>query len=123
MTVAEKIGQMALIEKNSVSDLNDIAKYGLGAMMSGGGGKPENNTPEGWFQMVENSKAIAKKLVLAYLCYTELMPIMGIAMFLGRQFSRILSVWEQAEIQTWSEMWQKQPPKKWRRPGLIGVFS
>ena len=61
MTVAEKIGQMALIEKNSVSDLNDIAKYGLGAMMSGGGGKPENNTPEGWFQMVENFQSYSQK--------------------------------------------------------------
>jgi beta-glucosidase len=61
MTVAEKIGQMALIEKNSVSDLNDIAKYGLGAIMSGGGGKPKNNTPEGWLQMVENFQSYSKK--------------------------------------------------------------
>src|SRR6185369_15758678 len=28
MTLAEKIGQMALIEKNSIHDPNDIAKYG-----------------------------------------------------------------------------------------------
>lgn len=52
MTTAEKVGQMALVEKNSVTDLNDIAKYGLGAMLSGGGAKPEPNTHEGWFQMV-----------------------------------------------------------------------
>lgn len=52
MTTAEKVGQMALIEKNSVTDLNDIAKYGLGALLSGGGANPEPNTPEGWFQMV-----------------------------------------------------------------------
>jgi len=61
MTVAEKIGQMALIEKNSVSDLNDIAKYGLGAMMSGGGGKPDNNKPEDWFYMVENFQKYSRK--------------------------------------------------------------
>lgn len=52
MTTAEKVGQMALIEKNSVTDLNDIAKYGLGALLSGGGANPEPNTPEGWLQMV-----------------------------------------------------------------------
>lgn len=61
MTVAEKIGQMALIEKNSVKDLNDIAKYGLGALMSGSGGKPEDNTPEGWFNMVKEFQSYNQK--------------------------------------------------------------
>ncbi len=54
MTLEEKIGQMALVEKNSVHDLEDIKSYGLGAMLSGFGGKPEDNTPEGWKTMVEN---------------------------------------------------------------------
>lgn len=61
MTLAEKIGQMALTEKNSARDLNDIAKYGLGALLSGGGGKPENNTPEGWFKMVKNFQGYSQK--------------------------------------------------------------
>lgn len=61
MTVAEKIGQMALIEKNSVSDINDIAKYGLGALMSGSGGKPDDNTPAGWQQMVKNFQSYSQK--------------------------------------------------------------
>jgi beta-glucosidase len=54
MTIAEKIGQMALIEKNSIHDTNDIAKYGLGALLSGAGGKPADNTPEGWFRMADD---------------------------------------------------------------------
>ena len=65
MTVAEKIGQMALIEKNSVSDLNDIAKYGLGALMSGGGAHPNDNTPAGWLAMVNNFKTYSQKTRLS----------------------------------------------------------
>lgn len=47
MTLKEKIGQMMLVEKNSMS-LGDVATYGIGAVLSGGGGKPAENTPEGW---------------------------------------------------------------------------
>jgi len=65
MTTAEKIGQMALIEKNSINDLNDIAIYGLGALMSGSGVKPDNNTPEGWLQMVNNFQSYSQKTRLA----------------------------------------------------------
>ena len=52
MTIDEKIGQMALIEKNSVPHKPDVASYGLGAILSGAGGKPEDNTPEGWRAMI-----------------------------------------------------------------------
>lgn len=52
MTLEEKIGQMALVEKNSVHDTDDISKYGIGALLSGFGGKPEDNTAEGWDTMV-----------------------------------------------------------------------
>ncbi|MDQ7814681.1 MAG: glycoside hydrolase family 3 N-terminal domain-containing protein [Patescibacteria group bacterium] len=65
MTNAEKIGQMALIEKNSIRDPNDIAKYGLGALMSGSGGKPDDNTPEGWLRMVQGFKAYGQKTRLS----------------------------------------------------------
>jgi beta-glucosidase len=52
MTLDEKIGQMALVEKNSIKNTADIAAYGLGAVLSGAGGKPDDNTPQGWKQMV-----------------------------------------------------------------------
>lgn len=61
MTLDEKIGQMALVEKNSVSNLADIASYGLGAILSGGGGKPEDNTPAGWRMMIEEFDTAAGK--------------------------------------------------------------
>jgi len=65
MTAAEKIGQLALVEKNSVSDLNDIAQYGLGALMSPGNGKPDDNTPAGWLAMVNNFQSYSQKTRLA----------------------------------------------------------
>src|SRR3989344_8026087 len=34
MTEWEKIGQMALIEKNSIRNLSEITKYNLGALLS-----------------------------------------------------------------------------------------
>lgn len=52
MTLDEKIGQMALVEKNSVTEIRDVGEYGLGGLLSGGGAHPERNTPEGWLEMV-----------------------------------------------------------------------
>lgn len=53
MTLEEKIGQMALVEKNSIRKIEDVSHYGLGGVLSGFGGRPEDNTPAGWKQMVE----------------------------------------------------------------------
>jgi len=52
MTQKEKIGQMALVEKNSLVSITDITSYGLGGLLSGSGSKPELNTVEGWYTMV-----------------------------------------------------------------------
>lgn len=58
MTLGEKIGQMVLVDKNSVPHIPDVATYGLGGILSGGGGKPKTNTPQGWQDMVaEYTKA------------------------------------------------------------------
>lgn len=61
MTLDEKIGQMALVEKFSVRDMNDVASYGLGAILSGMGAKPEDNTPKGWLNMVQGYQDFARK--------------------------------------------------------------
>lgn len=53
MTLDEKVGQLALVEKNSVHSMEDITRYGLGALLSGAGGKPETNTAAGWRAMVD----------------------------------------------------------------------
>ena len=52
MTLAEKIGQMTQIEKNSLTP-EDVTKHCLGSVLSGGGGYPKSgNTPEAWAKMV-----------------------------------------------------------------------
>ena len=61
MTLEEKIGQMALVEKNSIKEQNDIAAYHLGALLSGAGAKPIKNTPEGWKEMIDGYQATAKQ--------------------------------------------------------------
>jgi len=60
MTLPEKIGQMMLIERNSLKNDNDIALYGLGGLLSGMGSKPDLDTPEGWLSMVNEYGRISK---------------------------------------------------------------
>ena len=52
MTIEEKVGQMTLIERGSI-DPADVARYGIGAVLSGGGGYPPgDNSVTGWTAMV-----------------------------------------------------------------------
>jgi len=64
MTDTEKIGQMVLVEKNSVHDLDDITKYNLGALLSGGGAGPKQDTPLAWLQMINNFQSAAEDTCL-----------------------------------------------------------
>ncbi|MDD5569077.1 MAG: glycoside hydrolase family 3 N-terminal domain-containing protein [Candidatus Pacebacteria bacterium] len=64
MTDWEKIGQMILIEKNSIHDINDITRYNLGALLSGGGAGPKQDTPLAWLQMINNFQSAAQKTCL-----------------------------------------------------------
>jgi len=58
MSLDEKIGQMTLIEKNSLA-LEDIGPFGIGGVLSGGGGSPAINTPEEWANMVNSFQTAA----------------------------------------------------------------
>jgi beta-glucosidase len=83
MTLAEKIGQMALIEKNSIRDLNDIARYNLGALLSGGGAVPTPNTPLAWLQMVNGFQSKTKNTCLGIPLLYGIDAIHGHANVLG----------------------------------------
>ncbi len=61
MTLREKIGQMALVEKNSLEELADLQTYGIGGMLSGFGGRPEENTQAGWYDMVTEFVSTSKQ--------------------------------------------------------------
>ncbi len=59
MTLAEKIGQMTQVEKNSISPAA-VAELGIGSVLSGGGGYPRPNTPAAWAEMVGAFDAAAR---------------------------------------------------------------
>lgn len=61
MTLSEKIGQMALVEKNSVRKSGDVSEYGIGGILSGAGGKPDANTVEGWRDMVTKFEQLSRE--------------------------------------------------------------
>ena len=58
MTLPEKIAQMTQVEENSLTP-EDVAKYGIGSVLSGGGGNPEPNNPEAWRVMVQGFQRAA----------------------------------------------------------------
>ena len=58
MTVDEKIGQMTLIEKDSI-DPAGVADFLVGGVLSGGGGVPTLNSPEAWWEMVDGYQQAA----------------------------------------------------------------
>jgi beta-glucosidase len=64
MTLAEKVGQMTLIERINLPDPELVATYGLGGVLSGGGSSPADNTPAGWADMVDafQSAALSTRL-------------------------------------------------------------
>jgi beta-glucosidase len=60
MTLAEKIGQMTQIEKNSLQP-EDVTNYHLGSVLSGGGGNPTPNNAQSWADMVRPYQEAALK--------------------------------------------------------------
>ncbi len=69
MTLEEKIGQMTLIEKGSITPA-EVARFAIGAVLSGGGGYPSgNNTVAGWTAMVHayQDAALATRLAIPVL--------------------------------------------------------
>ncbi len=59
MSEWEKIGQMVLIEKNSIDSTSDITRYNMGALLSGGGAGPWLDTPGAWLSMVNDFQSAA----------------------------------------------------------------
>ncbi|NGO43276.1 glycoside hydrolase family 3 protein [Streptomyces sp. YC419] len=59
MTLEEKVGQMTQAERGAVTDQSDIATYGLGSILSGGGSTPTPNTPEAWAEMINSFQRTA----------------------------------------------------------------
>lgn len=65
MSLEEKIGQMTLVEKNSIQP-TAVTTYLIGGILSGGGGYPASgNTPENWAAMVDSYQEAALGTPLA----------------------------------------------------------
>jgi len=58
MTLEEKIGQMTLVEKGSITE-QSVTTWLVGGILSGGGGYPTPNTPEAWAEMVDGFQQAA----------------------------------------------------------------
>jgi len=60
MTLDEKIGQMTLVEKGSITP-DEVARYFIGGVLSGGGGYPSatTNTAQAWAEMVDGYQRAA----------------------------------------------------------------
>lgn len=63
MTLAEKIGQVTQVEKNSITR-EDVAAHSIGSVLSGGGGNPTPNTAAVWAAMVRDYQAAALEMRL-----------------------------------------------------------
>lgn len=64
MSLAEKIGQMTQVEKNSITP-EQVTTYRIGSVLSGGGGNPSPNTPASWAAMVRAFEQAALETPLA----------------------------------------------------------
>jgi beta-glucosidase len=63
MTLAEKAGQMTQVANTYITNKNDIATYGIGSVLSGGGGGPNGagGTATQWADMVDDFQSYALK--------------------------------------------------------------
>lgn len=62
MTVEEKIGQMTQAEQDALKDVNDIEKYFLGSLLSGGNSDPKaGNSLQAWTEMYDRYQSLALK--------------------------------------------------------------
>src|SRR4051794_8727902 len=62
MTLEEKIGQMTQAEQDGLVDVQDIERYFLGSLLSGGSSDPKaGNSPEAWADMYDSYQRIAIK--------------------------------------------------------------
>lgn len=60
MTLEEKVGQMTMVENNSIEP-HQVAEFFIGSVLSGGGGNPTPNSPFAWRAMVGAYQRAAQK--------------------------------------------------------------
>ncbi len=61
MTLDEKIGQMTQADLKAIKDQNDITRFALGSVLSGGDSDPDDITPAGWARTHDELQSYALK--------------------------------------------------------------
>ena len=61
MTIDEKIGQMTQIDRRFLRSDDDIIKFGIGSILSGGGSVPEDNSIKGWADMYDHFQELSQQ--------------------------------------------------------------
>jgi beta-glucosidase len=59
MTLDDEIGQMTQAERGALNPQSDLATYGLGSVLSGGGSAPSPNTAQSWADMYDSFQRVA----------------------------------------------------------------
>jgi beta-glucosidase len=59
MTIEEKVGQMTQVERQFLDGDDNISKYFLGSLLSGGGSAPAQNFPRSWADMYDRFQKVA----------------------------------------------------------------
>jgi beta-glucosidase len=69
MTLDEKLGQMMQAERGTIHDAGDVARFGFGSILSGGGSSPQPNTPASWARMATDfrSRSLQSRLMIPVL--------------------------------------------------------
>jgi beta-glucosidase len=65
MTLEDKLGQLAQVDRGALTSPQDIAAYRIGSVLSGGGSAPANNSPTGWADMYDGFQSAAQATPLA----------------------------------------------------------
>jgi beta-glucosidase len=65
MSLAQKIGQMVMVDYSSLGSQEDVTTYGLGALLASGGESPGNNEPQDWLDLTNQYRAQAATSPLA----------------------------------------------------------
>ena len=73
MTLAEKVGQMTLVENGSITP-EQVSEFFIGGVLSGGNGAPSRNAPDSWVKMTTSYQeaALATRLKIPPVSYTHL---------------------------------------------------
>jgi beta-glucosidase len=61
MTLEEKVGQMTQVDMHALTNADDVRKYCLGSVLSGGDSDPQDISARGWLSAVNAFKAQAMK--------------------------------------------------------------